>query len=66
MPKTLYQINHLKEIYQNRMLIRGNVEHIRHLYKEGEVVADLVFQFNAWTVCFIIHFIAAGLSSNVF
>ena len=36
-PKSLYQISHLSEIYQNKMHIMGSVDNVRHLNKEGEV-----------------------------
>lgn len=47
-PKSLYQISHLNEIYQNRMHIMGSVDNVRHLNKEGEVNNGVVWQKTCW------------------
>ena len=36
-PRSSYQISHIEEIYEHRMIIMGSVENVRHLNKEGEV-----------------------------
>ena len=44
-PKSLYQISHLSEIYENKMHIMGSVDNVRHLNKEGEVGVYVRFCF---------------------
>ncbi|XP_037941632.1 uncharacterized protein LOC119674560 [Teleopsis dalmanni] len=36
-PRSSYQISHLFELYDHKMSIRGNAEHVRHLNKDGEI-----------------------------